>query len=310
MNSDLTSTETPPYTATLSTPDGFYKTTKVAMRVSEQLLKESSQQPYITKPCLFPSYADDVDYYHNFVFTACFGSVDDKERLVRITVCCEKPDGKLQFDIVVGRECTVENCTPKDRLPMRIVAARARGETIINAKRERVWVYTFNVHVNGSSNDKANSTIVTCETVQILPELTMEQKPKRPRGRPRGSRAASTSDSPTTSPKKIDTKPEKKGQKRARESEPNLAGDGGDTNNKQLMQASSVTETAATITTTATASTKSAHSKKDVAPPVDFSEVEQAYKKKFPDKTGDTAPQKNAFANALEASTRLQEIPI
>lgn len=289
--------ETPPYTATSLENDSLFSMTKVEMRLLEILLKDSKQQPQISKPTSFTLPAEEAKTKHNFVFSVCFSATLDNDRMARVTANCDGNGGKFKFDVWLGPQCTLENRKVIRGVPsINVIVSRARGITNVGGKTELVFVYTINVLID-TVPFPAEDMIKTCETTILLPELTITEKVKRPRGRPRGSRTApkeikqgnsdsnSDSRSPPTSPKD-----EKKSLKRAREEEPDLAA------------------TDATPTVLTERQTKmeilfpKAKAKKEL-PPLSFSEVEEVYEKSFRAK-------QQQQQDLLAQSTRLKEIQI
>jgi len=125
-------------------------------------------------------------------------------------VQCEGLTKKLAFDIVLGRLMMIENLHAKHAVFIEVGVTPAYGETGEGERREKVWVYTFQIRIKKAESGGMHTLIVPLKVIKLLPHLTIAEKPKRPRGRPRGSKRANASDSSSESPPSSPSKVSKK----------------------------------------------------------------------------------------------------
>lgn len=189
MSSSNSFTESPPYSKVMQLPGAAYQTTKVSLRVDEASLSNSVQQPQITEPRQISWLAASAKLEHNFVFSVCFGSCVDRERLARITVCCQSAQGdkKVQFDVVLGTQCLIENlASPKDSLSIAVAVSPSVGEAANAAlgKSEKIYNFSLTVFIAPAVQGEMRTTIIMGNPMQLVPSLSASEKPKRPRGRP------------------------------------------------------------------------------------------------------------------------------
>jgi len=189
MSSSNSFTESPPYSKVMQLPGAAYQTTKVSLRVDEASLSNSVQQPQITEPRQISWLAASAKLEHNFVFSVCFGSCVDRERLARITVCCQSAQGekKVQFDVVLGTQCLIENlASPKDSLSIAVAVSPSIGEAANAAlgKSEKIYNFSLTVFITPAVQGEMRTTIIMGNPMQLVPSLSASEKPKRPRGRP------------------------------------------------------------------------------------------------------------------------------
>lgn len=189
MSANFSVVESPPYSKVMQLPGAAYQTTKVSLRVDEASLSNSVQQPQITEPRQISWLAASAKLEHNFVFSVCFGSCVDRERLARITVCCQSAQGdkKVQFDVVLGTQCLIENlASPKDSLSIAVAVSPSVGEAANAAlgKSEKIYNFSLTVFIAPAVQGEMRTTIIMGNPMQLVPSLSASEKPKRPRGRP------------------------------------------------------------------------------------------------------------------------------
>jgi hypothetical protein len=238
--------ESPPYWKVMQQPGATYQTTKVSLRVDEASLSNSVQQPQITEPRAIPWSAFRpvaTKAEHNFVFAVCFGSGVPRERLARVSVCCQQQQkrddesNRVQFDVILGNtQCLIENLvSPKDSLSILVTIAPAVGEANNAAlqRSEKIYSFALTIFIAPTNQGEMRTTVIMGQQMQFVPSFSASAKPKRPRGRPPGKRAddATSLNSPMRdrssedddNDDENDGKPEKPSKKRVRDASAAIA---------------------------------------------------------------------------------------
>jgi hypothetical protein len=147
------------------------------------------------------------DGVHNFVFSVCFGAKPESRRFGRVTIACQSEIvSPLQFDVLLGEQFSVQNIVPPNsEAAITVAISSSVGElksTVEGRANEKIYTFFFLVSICKSIAGSIQTNTVVVDQLNILPPLSVSEKPKRPRGRPKGKRTRSENenDSPHNSP--------------------------------------------------------------------------------------------------------------
>jgi hypothetical protein len=185
------------------------------LRVDESWLARSAQQPQITEPRLLTR-GMGVDNKYGFSFAVVYGRPADTERGARVTVQCSGGSGvgcdygKVQFDVFTGTQCRVENLVVSRDSSLFLLVSATPVIASAAQSNEKILTFFFVIFLSPAVKGETNISLVMGESLTLVPELAVVEKPKRPRGRPRAQRPDSppsddgshSSSTTTKSPKK------------------------------------------------------------------------------------------------------------
>jgi hypothetical protein len=196
-NSPASFVESPPYSKVLQTPHSqCYNSVKVSLRVDESWLARAVQQPQVSEPRQLVK-CSTLDVEYSFSFAVTYGCPHDSEHGARVTVQCNnatKPEKKVQFDVVTGPSCRIENLVTPRNLPLSLLVSVNPVVGEVAQRSEKLYTFFFVVFLASAVKGETNTSLVHGEMLTLLPTLTTVDKPKRPRGRPRVKRASSPDD--------------------------------------------------------------------------------------------------------------------